>query len=348
MASLYAARAYLAHTPADVHAALNLATPLTTEGTSSRVLDARAVVALANYFAGSTEDALMELDELLAETGEQGLAPGAADAGGLEGPSAGSDDSDGRMVRVCAATAFLREGTDDRRAEALEVLREAVDLGHDQEALSALCDAYIALARAPRAQQLLASSAVRSFTSDSVLSQLIAARVALATGPSSKYMDAYHTFEEVRGMQGARGEGVLAGVCAAQATRSMWPEAESALSEALEIAPEHPTLLASELAIGLHAGRLSATASIEDKLAYVPPFVLSPRALVDPGGAPVVASNNLTLPTRSCLTCWRRTRPLMWQQPTLLLPRHRLAMRIATISCPARHSCESLSVPTNQ
>ena len=66
--SLYAARAYLALSPPDVRSAQTLLSSLPS------TLDSRAVQALATYLAGDAETAVGELEELLAELGEQGLA----------------------------------------------------------------------------------------------------------------------------------------------------------------------------------------------------------------------------------------------------------------------------------
>ena len=108
--TLYAARAHLALTPPAPSAALALLSPL------SPTLDTRAVTALASYLAGETEDAVGELEELLTELGEGGLEEG----------------EEGRMVRGVVGTVWILEG-EERREEGVEVLREAVELGKDQE-----------------------------------------------------------------------------------------------------------------------------------------------------------------------------------------------------------------------
>lgn len=72
--------------------------------------------ALASYVAGDRESAVDEMDELLAELGESGL----------------EEDSEGRFVRLAMGTVYIQEG-EDRRQDALDALREGVELGHDQE-----------------------------------------------------------------------------------------------------------------------------------------------------------------------------------------------------------------------
>jgi hypothetical protein len=110
--SLYAARSYLALSPPDIRAAQTLLSSLPS------TLDSRAVQALATYLAGDAETAVGELEELLAELGEQGLGEG---------------DEEGRVVRGVVGTVWILEGDEQRREEGIEVLREAVELGHDQE-----------------------------------------------------------------------------------------------------------------------------------------------------------------------------------------------------------------------
>ena len=57
-----------------------------------------------------------ELEEVLAETGERGLEEG----------------DEGRMVRGVVGTVWILEG-EARREEGVEVLREAIELGQDEE-----------------------------------------------------------------------------------------------------------------------------------------------------------------------------------------------------------------------
>ncbi|GAA5895224.1 hypothetical protein JCM6882_006619 [Rhodosporidiobolus microsporus] len=237
--TLYAARAHLALSPPAPQAALQLLQGL------EQTLDVRAVSALAKYLAGTTEEAVEELDEILAETGEQGLEEG--------------DEVEGRFVRGVVGTVYVLEG-ELRREEGIEVLREAVELGQDQECLAILSHLYISIHLPHLSTQLLQSPSVTSFTSDSILSQLLIARSNLATGPSDKYQNAYYVFEEIKGMQGGRGEGVLAGVTVSQALLGRWEEARDATGEALEMNPAHPTSLANSAALALHTGKTAQDA----------------------------------------------------------------------------------------
>lgn len=77
-------------------------------------------MALADYLSGNTEQAVNELEDVLTELGEQGL-------------QAEGDDSEGRLVRGIVATVWLLLGDDMRTDEAAEILREAIELGQDQE-----------------------------------------------------------------------------------------------------------------------------------------------------------------------------------------------------------------------
>lgn len=79
-------------------------------------LDSRAIAAFANYLSGAREDAVDELQELIAELGEEGLQEG----------------EEGRFVRSIVGTVWILEG-EATREEAIEVLREGVELGKDQE-----------------------------------------------------------------------------------------------------------------------------------------------------------------------------------------------------------------------
>lgn len=108
--SLYAARSQLALSPPAIAEAQQLLLPL------DPTFDVRAVSSLATYLAGDREEAVGELEELLAELGEQGL----------------QEDEEGRFVRGVVGTVYILEG-EERREEGVEVLREAVELGQDQE-----------------------------------------------------------------------------------------------------------------------------------------------------------------------------------------------------------------------
>lgn len=101
--------------------------------------------------------------------------------------------------------------------------------------LGLLSHLYISLAQAGASTALLTSPQTTAFTSDSLLSQLLTARSNLATGPRNKYEQAYYVYEEIKGMQGGRGEATLAGVSVAQATQGRWEEAVQAAVEGLEM-----------------------------------------------------------------------------------------------------------------
>jgi coatomer protein complex subunit epsilon len=110
--SLYAARAHLALTPPAIQPALSLLSSL------PQTLDTRAVIALAHYLQGETESAVGDLEELLADLGDQGLEE--------------AEETEGRFVRGVIGTVWVLEG-EERREEGIEILREAVELGKDQE-----------------------------------------------------------------------------------------------------------------------------------------------------------------------------------------------------------------------
>mgnify|MGYP001586334325 FL=1 len=90
--------------------------------------------------------------------------------------------------------------------------------GADEHArsLGLLSHLYLSLSLPSHSHTLLSSPTTLSFTSDSLLSQLLSARTNLALGPTNKYQEAYYVYEEIKGMQGGRGEGTLAGVAVAQ------------------------------------------------------------------------------------------------------------------------------------
>lgn len=113
----YAARSNLALSPPNPQAALTLLSAL------PESLDTRALSALASYVQAVTEDdeaaraaAVDEMDELLADLGESGL----------------EEDGEGRFVRLAMGTVYILEG-EERRQDALDALREGVELGQDQE-----------------------------------------------------------------------------------------------------------------------------------------------------------------------------------------------------------------------
>lgn len=131
--TLYAARAHLGLTPPNTSAAIKLVEAL------EETFDSRAVRQLAEYLtaqsggfaAGEEEDAINELEFLMTELGESGL-----DDTNVE--------EEGRYVRSIVATVYLLEsmrtdeGIDEtlrelRRQEAVDILKEGIILGRDQE-----------------------------------------------------------------------------------------------------------------------------------------------------------------------------------------------------------------------
>lgn len=238
---LFAARAHLALSPP----ATNDATALL-EAIFPPTLDSRAVGALAQYLTGDDASAIDQLEELMTELGESGLSE--------------DEEEEGRLVRAVVATAYILDGSEDRRDEAVEILREGIEIGHDQECLTVLSHLYLSLSLASHSQALLAAPATTAFTSDSLLSQLLLAKTSLLSGPTTKYQEAYYVFEEIKSMQGGRGEAVLNGLGASQAALGRWDEAAAAVGEAEELNPTHSTTLANIVALALHTGKTTAIA----------------------------------------------------------------------------------------
>jgi coatomer protein complex subunit epsilon len=134
--------------------------------------------------------------------------------------------------------------------------------------LTLLAHLYQSLSHANLATALLQSPSTTAFTADSLLSQLLLARSQLATGPTAKYTEAGYVFEEIKGMQGGRGESVLSGVLVSEGLRGAWDEADAAGRESREAYPKDPTTLANVIALALHTGKSS---TVEASLACVPP-----------------------------------------------------------------------------
>lgn len=106
--------------------------------------------------------------------------------------------------------------------------------------LAILSHLYLSLSLASHSQTLLHAPGTTAWTADSLLSQILSARTNLALGPTAKYQEAYYVYEEVKGMQGGRGEATLAGITVAQALLGRWEESLQATTEALEmVRPEH-------------------------------------------------------------------------------------------------------------
>ena len=104
-----------------------------------------------------------------------------------------------------------------------------------RHSLGVLSHLYLSLHLASHSHTLLHSPGTTSWTADSLLSQILSARTNLALGPTAKYQEAYYVYEEVKGMQGGRGETTLAGVSVAQALQGRWEESIQATEEALEM-----------------------------------------------------------------------------------------------------------------
>lgn len=124
LARIYLARSHLALTPPALAAARAALAPLPS------TLDIQALASFVQYLAAvqskqDTAGALDELEMVLAELGEKGLEQSYDMAEG--------DAGEGRFVRAVVATVYILEGTDDKREEAIEILREGIELGQDQE-----------------------------------------------------------------------------------------------------------------------------------------------------------------------------------------------------------------------
>ncbi|SCV71043.1 BQ2448_3805 [Microbotryum intermedium] len=276
LSTLYAARSHLALSPPSTSSALSLLSSL-----EPATLDSRALIALSNYLSGDTDSSIEELEEVQLELGEGGLEEG----------------DQGRFVRAIVATVWILTGQEGRREEAVEILNEAIQLGHDQEwyvfayfqvwgvvkevepkppppmhSLGLLTHLYQSLSLPQRSLNLLSSPQTMSFTSDSLQSQLLTARTNLCLGPKSRYEQAYYVYEEIKGLQGGRGEGTLAGVAVSQASLGRYDEAVQATLEALEMNANEPTCLANFIGLARyytpHTGETQAL-TVEKALAQL-------------------------------------------------------------------------------
>lgn len=134
-----------------------------------------------------------------------------------------------------ASKSFARLSSSARTRNGPFVPTLSPDEANECRSLGLLSHLYLSLSLPSHSHTLLSSSTTLSWTSDSLLSQLLTARTNLALGPTSKYQEAYYVYEEIKGMQGGRGEGTLAGVAVAQGLLGRWEEAGQAVNEALEI-----------------------------------------------------------------------------------------------------------------
>ncbi|KAK4700357.1 coatomer subunit epsilon, partial [Phenoliferia sp. Uapishka_3] len=139
--------------------------------------------------------------------------------------------------------------------------------------LGILSHLYLSLSLPSLSNTLIHSPGTTSWTADSLLSQILSARTNLALGPTAKYQESYYVYEEVKGMQGGRGEATLAGVSVSQALLGRWEESNQATEEALEVNPTHPTSLANSIALALHCAKPPAVTAANLAFVLIPsPF----------------------------------------------------------------------------
>lgn len=131
--TLYAARSHLGVSPPNTSQCIKLLDGL------EETLDTRAIRGLAEYLAaqstgfaaGEEEDPINELEFLMTELGESGLDDS-------------NPEEEGRYVRSVVATVWILESLrsdegieeelrEARREEAVEILKEGIELGKDQE-----------------------------------------------------------------------------------------------------------------------------------------------------------------------------------------------------------------------
>ncbi|KAH8698496.1 putative coatomer subunit epsilon [Talaromyces proteolyticus] len=198
--------------------------------------DLAAVKALAQNTAGDTESALT-LAQKLAE-----------------------ENSDNNTVQVLAATVLHTQGKTD---EALSLLSKHQG---NLDAVSLSVQIYLQTNRIDLA--LKEVSAAKRFAQDSLLFNIAESWVGLRIG-GEKYQSAYYVYEELASNPNSTAPLSIAGQAIAELHLGRLPEAEAALSEAIQKYPEDAQLIANTIVLNVLSGK-DAT-ELTEKLKTIQP-----------------------------------------------------------------------------
>ncbi|CAD0013840.1 unnamed protein product [Aureobasidium pullulans] len=178
-----------------------------------------------------------------------------------------SSDPSLAAVKVYASYAASSFSSDSAVSQA-ESLSQS---NSDNLSVQLLCGAV--LARAGKTDEAIAllsqhqgTKSARSFAQDALLVNLAESWISLREGGDAKYQQAFYVFEELAQAPGSSAVTSLVAQAVSELHLGRYPEAETALQQALDVEPENTTALANAVVLFTATGDVERAAEMKKKL----------------------------------------------------------------------------------
>ncbi|PWN94403.1 hypothetical protein FA10DRAFT_274336 [Acaromyces ingoldii] len=178
-------------------------------------------------------------------------------------------DANGQTIRICVATAMMR---DDDPVGALETLGMGTASSKEIESVALGVHILLSINRPDLAQKEY--TAARTWADDALLIQLIEAYIGLYSG-GRPAQQAYYVYDELAQNPAQAGKpssvGVLTGKAVAHMVAGNRAEAEKVLAEAAELDPDNADVVANQAVLAEYGAKAPGSTEYLEKLKSLAP-----------------------------------------------------------------------------
>ncbi|KEQ79759.1 hypothetical protein M438DRAFT_378013 [Aureobasidium pullulans EXF-150] len=230
---------------------------------SAQILKYRAQLALQDYdsVSSSISSSDASSDPSLAAVkvyASYAASSFTSDSAVSQAESLSQSNSDNLSVQLLCGAVLARAGKTDEAIALLSQHQGSLD------AVAMSTQIHLSNNRADLAAKEAKSA--RSFAQDALLVNLAESWISLREGGDAKYQQAFYVFEELAQAPGSSAVTSLVAQAVSELHLGRYPEAETALQQALDVEPENTTALANAVVLFTATGDVERAAEMKKKL----------------------------------------------------------------------------------
>ncbi|TIA30202.1 hypothetical protein D6C78_09743 [Aureobasidium pullulans] len=230
---------------------------------SAQILKYRAQLALQDYdsVSSSISSSDASSDPSLAAVkvyASYAASSFTSDSAVSQAESLSQSNSDNLSVQLLCGAVLARAGKTDEAIALLSQHQGSLD------AVAMSTQIHLSNNRADLAAKEAKSA--RSFAQDALLVNLAESWISLREGGDAKYQQAFYVFEELAQAPGSSAVTSLVAQAVSELHLGRYPEAETALQQALDIEPDNTTALANDVVLFTATGDVERAAEMKKKL----------------------------------------------------------------------------------
>ncbi|THY24013.1 hypothetical protein D6D01_05770 [Aureobasidium pullulans] len=230
---------------------------------SAQILKYRAQLALQDYdsVSSSISSSDASSDHSLAAVkvyASYAASSFTSDSAVSQAESLSQSNSDNLSVQLLCGAVLARAGKTDEAIALLSQHQGSLD------AVAMSTQIHLSNNRADLAAKEAKSA--RSFAQDALLVNLAESWISLREGGDAKYQQAFYVFEELAQAPGSSAVTSLVAQAVSELHLGRYPEAETALQQALDIEPDNTTALANAVVLFTATGDVERAAEMKKKL----------------------------------------------------------------------------------